>query len=114
MDRMGVSAKADFIKFDPEKIMDISIKLEQQHKRFNLCVSNIQKKSEGLMNNCQSDSLTLYTDKIQELNLKSEEMGKVLLAFSQDLANASGIYKIGETNAKQKSESLPTDGVFLV
>lgn len=103
-----------FIKFDPEKIMGVAMNMERQHKRLVQSIANIKKDSENLANSWLGDSSTLYMDKVRELNAEGEEMAKILLAFSQDLASASGIYKAGETQAKQKAESLPTDGVFLV
>lgn len=104
----------DFIKFDPEKIMDVSIKLEQQHKKFTQAVGSIKKRSESLMGSWQSDSADIYMVKKKELDTLSVEVAEILLSFSQDLAKASGVYKAGEAGAKQKAEALPTDGVFLV
>ncbi len=103
-----------FIKFDPEKILAVAVKLVNQHERLTRSIANIKRKSQNLTASWQGDSSNLYMDKINELSVQGEDMEKVLLAFSQDLMNVSGIYKAGETQAKQEAESLPTDGVFLV
>jgi uncharacterized protein YukE len=62
----------------------------------------------------QGDSAALYGEKIKVLDANSAELAAKLQVLSQDLAQASGIYKAGEGDAKQKAEGLPTDGVFLV
>lgn len=106
--------KSDFIKFDPEKILEMSVILDRQHKRFTQCTANIKKKADGLKGVWQSDSAGLYAEKMKLLDAQSAELAKKLNAFSQDLATASGIYKKGEADAKHKAEGLPTEGVFLV
>lgn len=103
-----------FVKFDPEKISGVATNLEFQHKRLIQNLANIKRKAENLKANWQGDSAELYMKKIKEFDTQGTEMAKIFLAFSQDLASASGIYKTGETQAKQKAEALPTDGVFLV
>ena len=102
----------DFIKFDPEKIMDVSTRLEQQHKRLVTCTAAIKRKAESLSGSWQSDSSAEYIAKIKEVDAQSEEAAKILLSLSKDLATASGIYKAGETKAKDEADSLPTSGVF--
>ena len=103
-----------FIKFDPEKISAVATTLERQHKRLIESLSNISRRSESLANSWLGDSAELYMDKIIELKTQGDELAKILSALSKDLASASGIYKSGEEQATRKSESLPTDGVFLV
>lgn len=110
----AVRATLDFIKFDPEKIMEVSVKLEQQYKKFTQAVASIKNRSESLVGSWQSDSADIYMEKIKKLDTLSVEVAEILLSFSKDLAKASGVYKAGETGAKQKAEALPTDGVFLV
>lgn len=109
-----MESRSGFIKFDPEKILEMSVVLDRQHKLFTQYSTNIKKKADSLKSIWQSDSATLYAEKIEALDTKSIEIGKRLLSLSQDLANASGIYRKGETGAKQEAERLPTDGVFLV
>ena len=103
----------DFIKFDPEKIMEVSTRLDQQHKRLIQCSNAIKKKSENLLGSWRSDSSDVYIGKIKELDAQSEVAAKILLTLSQDLATASGVYKTGEADAKKLAESLPTSGVFF-
>lgn len=108
------ASRQDFIKFDPEKIMAVSDKLEQQHKRFTQTAASISKHAERLMASWQGDSAEAYIAKIKELDTQSIEIAGELLVLSKSLAQASGIYKTGESDAKQETESLPVDGVFLV
>jgi WXG100 family type VII secretion target len=103
-----------FIKFDPERIMEVSEQLARQHKRFIQCSANIKKKSEKLTGSWQSDSATLFMGKIRDIDTQSAEMAKLLLEFSQKLASVSGIYREGEAGATREAEALPTSGVFLV
>ena len=105
---------SEFIKFDPEKIMEVSVKLSQQYNKFVQCTSTINGASEGLATSWLGSSSVLYNKKMKELGSESEAAAKILLSLSEDLATASGIYKTGESNAKQANEALPTDGVFLV
>lgn len=107
-------ASSVYIRFDPEKIMAVSASLERQHKRFVLCAADIMKKAESLTAHWQSDSAALYLDKARELNSQSADMAQIMLEFSRDLADVSGIYKTGEVEAKQKAESLPVSNVFIV
>ena len=103
---------ADFIKFDPEKILEVSVRLEQQHKKLIQCTAAIKRKSESLLGSWKSDSSAIYIEKTKEVDTQSETAAEILLALSQDLASASGIYKAGEGSAKKEAESLPTSGVF--
>lgn len=103
-----------FIKFDPEKLAEISVKLEQYYKQFIQHTESIRKKSEAMIGIWQGDSANLYISKVKELDAQRNESADVLLSFSRKLAEASGIYKTGETDAKIIAESLPTDGVFRV
>jgi len=102
------------IKFDPEKILEVSQNLENLNRRFGECTSAIKSRADSLKGVWQSDTATLYDERMKELDTKSNEMASDLKALSQDLASASGIYKKGEADAKAEAETLPTDGVFLV
>jgi WXG100 family type VII secretion target len=106
--------RQDFIKFDPEKIMEVSITLDRQHKRFTESTLSIKRRVDNLRSVWHGDSAAEYFEKMKELDRLSVEMSKRIIAFSQDLENASGIYKKGEADAKQEAERLPTEGVFLV
>ena len=106
--------KGVIIKFDPVRIAEVATNLENQHKRFLKSLASAKKKAEGLNGLWQGESADLYLEKMRMMEEQGEEMAKIMLAFSVDLAQTSGIYKTGETNAKLKAESLPTDGVFLV
>jgi WXG100 family type VII secretion target len=106
--------RSDFIKFDPEKIMEASLNLDRQHKRFLECTANIKRKADSLRGVWQGDSAVLYADKLNELDRISAEITKRFVSFTQDLSSASGIYRKGETDAKRQAEGLPTEGVFLV
>jgi len=104
----------DFIKFDAGEIMKVSVKIEQQYKKFTQAAESIKKRFDSLMGSWQGDSAEVYRTKIKELDVQSAEMAEALISFSQDLAKVSGVYKAGEAGAKQNAEALPTDGVFLV
>ena len=104
--------ETEFIKFDPEKIMEVSERLRQQHKRLTTCAGNIKRKAESLQGSWQSDSYAEYIKKIKEADEQSGEAAKILLALSQVLASASGLYKTGATKVNDKASSLPISGVF--
>ena len=106
--------RRDFIKFDPEKILDMSVTLERQKKLFVQCAANIMKKVDSTRDFWQSDSATLFAEKIKELDAKSAELAAQFQSFSKDLEAASGIYRKGEADAKRQAQGLPTDGVFRV
>ena len=109
-----MAGKSDYIKFDPEKIMEVSMNFDRLHNRFTVCTGNIKKKAESMRSIWQGDSAVLYAEKLKELDTQSAEIAKKFLSYSQDLAKASGIYKDdGETVVKRIAEGLPTDGVFL-
>jgi len=101
-----------FIKFDPEKIMEESVNIDRQHKLFVQHTAAIKKKADSTKNIWRGDSAQLYAEKITELDARSVEIAKMMAELSQDLANASGIYKKGEEDAKTKAQGLPTEGVF--
>lgn len=109
-----IANDSEQIKFDPEKLMEASEKLTGQYKRYVQCIASIKRKAENLLGSWQGDSSALYIEKIKELDLQSTETATALQTLASDLAEASGIYKTGEADAKKKAESLPTDGVFLV
>lgn len=103
-----------FIKFDPEKILDVANKLDSSHKDVTQSIANIKQQAVNMTNSWKSDSAALYLEQANALFDQGEEMCKMLEEFKQDLREVSGIYKTGETQAKKKAEALPTDGVFLV
>ena len=105
---------SEFIKFEPEKILNVSINLEHQHKKLVQCASSIKKEAGTLTASWRGDSSVSYDKKINKLDSESEEMARILLSLSNNLATASGIYKTGEASAKKQTETLPTEGVFLV
>ncbi len=106
--------RSDFIKFDPEKILEASLTLDRLHKRFTECTTNIKKKADSLRGVWQSDSAALYAEKISDLDAISIDISKRFVSYTQELASASGIYKKGETDAKQEAQELPTQGVFKI
>jgi len=103
-----------FIKFDPEKISITALSLDLQRKRMMELISSIHGKAEALSGSWQGDSAAMYIEKMRGLHVSGEELANALSGFSQDLVSASGIYKAGETGAKQKNETLPTEGIFLI
>ena len=106
--------RTDFIKFDPEKILEVSQTLDRQHKRFVECTTNIKRKADSLRGVWQGDSATLYAEKLKELDAITLEIAKKFVSYTEELRTVSGIYKKGETDAKQKAQGLPTEGVFKV
>lgn len=106
--------RTGFIKFNPEKILEVSQNLDRQYKRFVECTANIRKKADSLQGVWQGDSATLYAEKIKALDTISVEIAKQLVSYTDELVSVSGIYKKGETDAKQKAQGLPTEGVFKV
>jgi WXG100 family type VII secretion target len=103
-----------FIKFDPERISLVAANLEKQQALFVKSAADIHNKSESLMANWQGSGAAAYGEEERKLYERGGELAKALLTFSQNLATVSGIYKTGESAAKQEAESLPVDGVFLV
>jgi len=102
-----------FIQFDPEKILEASQTLESLHKRFVQGAANIKSKADSLKSVWQSDSATLYAEKMEGLHQRSEELAVRLQSLSRDLAQASGIYRKGEADSTTEAQGLPTEGVFL-
>jgi WXG100 family type VII secretion target len=107
-------AQTGFIEFDPVRIAEVSGKLEQQHNVLTRSLADIKQKSGTLQSEWRGGSAEAYFSKVAELDQHGTEFARILLAFSQNLAQASGIYKEGETRARQAAEALPTDGVFRV
>ena len=111
---MAAAGNGVFIRFDPAKILDASAKLERQHGLFAQCTANIKKKADSLKGVWQGGSAELYSAKMGELDAWSARCAKQFIFFSQELADASGIYAKSEAGAKQKAQALPTEGVFKV
>jgi|LSQX01.3.fsa_nt_gb WXG100 family type VII secretion target len=103
-----------FIKFDPEKIQDVANKLGNSSKDVSFGILGMKQQAMNLSTYWVSDSAAMYLEQANSLFDKAEEMCEMLQEFEQDLREVSGIYKTGETQAKNKSEALPTEGVFLV
>ena len=104
---------AIFIQFEPEKILEASQNLDKLTKQFSQSKNNVLSKVTSLNGFWKSNSATLFAEKMMELDEKSDELIIRLEKFYDDLVQASGIYKQGETHAKQEAEKLPIDGVFL-
>jgi len=105
---------SDFIKFDPVIILETSDILDGQYKLFTQSTAEIKSTVDSTKSSWQSDSATLYSEKIAKVDTKAAELGEQLLILSQDLASASGIYQAGEANAVQEAEGLPTEGIFRI
>ena len=103
-----------FLKFDPEKIQNAGMNLENRHKRFVQSIERIRKCNNSLQASWKGDSADEYIKKVNDLDMLVEDLEVKLLQLSQDLAAASGVYKAGETQATQRVESLPTDGIFKI
>jgi len=102
-----------FVKFDPEKILEVSQTLEDLHKRFLQVTDSMKRKSDSLINVWQSDSATLYAEKLEEIYAQSDVLAGRISSLSRDLGQASGIYRKGEADSVKEAQGLPTEGVFL-
>jgi WXG100 family type VII secretion target len=107
-------AQTGFIGFDPVKIAEAAGKLDRQHAAFTQIITGIRQKSESLRPDWHGDSADAYFDKAARLDQQGTELAQILLALSQNLAQASGVYKEGESQARRAAEALPADGVFRV
>lgn len=104
----------NFIKFDPEKILAASADIDRMHKSFRDCVSEIKTKAGALNGSWKGDGAASYSAAIDGLDARGTEIAEMLRIYCKELADASGIYKSGESAAKKKAEGLPTKGVFIM
>ena len=103
---------ADYVSFDPEDLYSSAQVFESAYNNLIGYFGVIHSKYQALSNQWQSASSDLFLDKYSQL-MQTE--AKILTELQQDyqhLYTVSGIYKSVENNAKQTSESLPTDGIF--
>jgi WXG100 family type VII secretion target len=107
-------AETGFIKFDPVKLLETGKKLEQQKNALEQSMADIKRQSDILKTVWKGGGADEYYKKVEELDRHGADMGRLLLAFSQNLTAAAGVYEHGETRARQKAEALPVEGVFRV
>ncbi len=109
-----VGAYNQGIKYDPKKIQAVGIELKKQGTKYNNSISNIKNKVNTTKNYWSSDSATSFFEKFNNLENKSVEISKELAFLSDMLLEVSGIYEKSDVDTKAKTDSLPTEGVFLV
>ena len=74
------------IKFNPEKIRSVAIDFKRQQERFIELLESMGKESEMLTTIWRGESCELYMDKFRKLDMQGRELAKLLLPYSNDLA----------------------------
>ena len=103
-----------FIKFDPAVLLAASADLDRHYQNYKDCVSEIKVKTDALRVGWKGECAAEYADAIGGLEVQGVKFAEKLRLFGKSLADSSGIYKAGESAAKQKAEGLPTKGVFRI
>lgn len=109
-----MAGKDAFIKFNPERLLDMSAALDRQYLVFKECCAAINREAGGLGAGWKGEGAEAYARKIGSLDRRSFVVGEQLRALGGSLAGASGIYGRAESAAALNAGGLPVKGVFSV
>jgi len=102
-----------FIKFNPERIAEVASDMQKLHSEFMQNITAIRQTSSSLRHSWSSDNRADNCfNRAAELDVKGEELARILRTFCDNLNQASGVYRAGESDVKQGVQQLPTEGVF--
>ena len=106
-------SESSFIMFNPERIAEVASEIQNMHSELIQNITAIRQTSSSLRHNWSSDRRAdNYFSRASELDTRGEELGKILRTFCDNLNQASGVYKTGESDVNQGVQKLPTEGVF--
>jgi uncharacterized protein YukE len=106
-------SESSFIIFNPERITEVASDIQNMHSELMQYISAIRQATSSLRHNWSSDSRAEnYYNRASDLDARGDELSRIIRTFCDNLNQASGLYKTGESDVKQGVQQLPTEGVF--